>query len=122
MFQWVDGLSGQELEEFEQWLGSLDKQSGTAIILEYGKMRSAGLTIDTARYLYEGAYESHLVPFEEARAYLLFIRVITDNQIVSLGHCSMARGINYADNLTYGRACKFLRRTSMRGYPRRDER
>jgi hypothetical protein len=117
-FNWVDGLSGQECEEFNQWVFSQNGQIQYILTLEFQKLMMAGLTIDTASYLYEDYYETHLVPLDEANVYFLFVRAITNKDIVSLGQCPMERGTTYAVKLLYERTCKFYGKTSMWGYPR----
>lgn len=117
-FQWVSGLSGAECDEFNQWVHSQNHQILGDMLLEYNKLMMGGLTLDSASYLYEDTYETHLVPYEEASAYFLFLRKITNNEIVSLGYCPMERGHRYAVGLVYQRMCKHLGKQSMRGFPR----
>ena len=117
-FQWVSGLSGQECDEFDQWVHSQDPQVLGDFMLEYQKLMMGGLTLDSASYLYEETYETHLVPHNEANAYFLFVRIITNNEIVSLGYCPMERGAVDAVDLLYERTCKYLGKGFLRGFPR----
>lgn len=118
-FEVVPGLEQPECNEFESWLLSYSMQSEvmTSIMLEYENVRRAGLTRDTARYLYEEAYETHVAEFDDLNVYFLFLRPITTNLIVSLGQSPTAHGEPYAINLVYQRACRYLRLPVMRGYP-----
>jgi hypothetical protein len=118
MFQLKPGLSGQECEEFQKWVLSQNADVSYVILAEYDKMRDAGLTIDTAEYMYEEVYETHLVPLDEAGVYFLFFRSILEKVIVNLGQCSMERGKAYAVDLARQRASKFLGRTLRWGNPR----
>jgi hypothetical protein len=117
-FHWVSGLSGLECDEFNQWVFSQNAQILADLLLEYQKLMMAGLTLDSASYLYEETYETHLVPYNEASAYFLFVRVITNNEIVSLGYCPMERGAIHAVNLLSERTRKYLGKAFLRGFPR----
>jgi len=118
VFQIVPGLRGDECNEFETWLLSYSAQEDimSSIMLEYEKMKCAGLTRDTARYLYDGAYETHIAPFDEISVYFLFMRELANAKIVSLGQSSVRDGEASAIALAYRRACTYLGRTSMHGY------
>lgn len=117
-FEIVPGLEQPECGEFESWLLSYSAREEvmTSIMLEYENIRRTGLTPDTARYLYEEAYETHVVQFEDLGVYFLFLRPIASNTIVSLGQSLMARGEPQAVDLVYQRACRYLGVISMQGY------
>jgi hypothetical protein len=118
MFQVKFELPAQECTEFKEWVKSQSPDVRYVMLAEYNKMRDAGLTIDTAEFLYEEVYETHVVPLEEAEVYFLFFRSILQNVIVSLGQCSMEQGKPYAVELVYKRATKFLGKPLGWGYPR----
>jgi len=112
------GLSVEECAEFKKWVKSHDPDLVYVMLAEYDKIKDAGLTIDTAEYLYEEVYETHVVPLAEAGVYFLFFRSILQNVIVNLGQCSMEQGKPYAVDLVYQRATRFLGKPLRWGYPR----
>ncbi len=118
LFEIVPGLRGQECDEFREWLLSFSQQAEimSSIMLEYEKMRRAGLSRDTAHFMYEDVYETHVAPFEDVRVYFLFVREIVNSKIVSLGQCPAERGEAAAVDLAYRRACTYLGRNTLRGY------
>jgi len=116
MFEVVSGLKHEDCTEFEGWLVSRGEDAHAVILSEYEKMRAAGLTRDTSCYIYEDAYETHVVLCEEAAVYFLFFRNITDNKIVSLGCSAVEHGKNNAVELSYHRACAFMGRALRNPY------
>ena len=116
MFQVVFGLSKPECDEFSQWIRSAPDHVQETVMLEYAKIRSAGLSRDSARFFYDGVYETHVVPYDSAQVYFLFTRPIADNRVVSLGRSAIGDGETRADALAYERTCSWLNRPSLRGY------
>jgi hypothetical protein len=116
MFQVVFGLPKPECDEFSQWIRSAHDAVQEAVMLEYAKIRSAGLSRDSARFFYEGAYETHVVPYDLARVYFLFTRPIADNRVVSLGRNAISDGEERAIAMAYERTCRWLSKPSLRGY------
>ena len=108
MFVVTVGLTTGEYEAFSAWIKGQDLDVRAAILGEFVKMKAGGLSVESARELLDGQYETHVLLVEIARAYLLFARNILNNRIVSLGYSAMFDGERRAIDVVYAETCRYF--------------
>jgi hypothetical protein len=106
MFVVTVDLTEPDYLAFATWIKSQDLDVRAAILAEFGKMKAAGLSIESAQELINNQYETHVLFLEIARAYLLFARNILDNRIVSLGFSALFHGEQHAIDQVYSETCR----------------
>jgi hypothetical protein len=107
MFVVMVGLTDTDYSAFSAWIKRQEIDVRAAILGEFVKMKAAGLSVETAREVVNGQYETHVLLLEVARAYLLFVRnIYSGNKIVSLGYAALFDGEKQAIDRVYSETCR----------------